>query len=401
MTASGISNSNSPVPCLPSAATPMYQEMTLAVQARSVRRALKNIKPSQQFERSCDSRPISCTSNQPRLDAMQQEQSPNCLPTQDVHIESQHRSREKVSGHQLTVATVQGHNLHQTITARRLQQKPRSAIPKRLQSPRVVIPSPLRTQVDVAEDACATSVDMSPSAPVPSPQSAAETGPQSCPDELLYLQACKGFFTPPFRDWILEHTEFYRTAMEGHLYWATKSVRRQHQTFVRWVFSHPESRGWSYDDCFNMARDQMHRKADMAFHEWRRHCPDIAFENNYPFRNWLEKMFAYLLATVQNLDPIPAGATVAFARELHAKHRLAAASRQQQILLKWATSMSAQLESRKKTIGALRFRLEATHGVVIDAWTGGVKDMGAFVESISRRAVRTNEATVEPPQDVV
>lgn len=400
MTVSGISNSNSPVPCLPSAATPMYQEMTLAVQTRSVRRALKSIKPSQQFERSWDSRPISCTSNQPRLGTIQQEQSPSCLPTRDAHVESQHRPREKVSGHRL-LATVQGHNPHRRDAAGRSQRKSRSAVPKRLQHPRVVIPSPLRIELDVAENACATSVDMPPSASVASSQSTAETDPQPCPAELRYLQACKGFFTPPFRDWISKHTEFYRTAMEGHLYWATKSVRRQHQTFVRWIFSHPESQAWSYDDCFNLARDQMHRKADLAYHEWRRHRPDIAFEENYPFRNWLEKMFGYLLATIQHLDPIPPGASTAFVRELNAKHRLVAASRQQQTLLKWATSMSAQLESRRKTVGALRFRLEATHGVVIDAWTGGVKDMGAFVESISTRVVRANEATVEPPQDVV
>ena len=382
----------------------MYREMTIAYQAKSVRRTLKSIKPPPRSESSCGSRPMSSVPSQLCQSSLQQGQILVGSPTQDSYVGPQCRRKESVSGHEMSVATISNHKPHQTDTTARsatteamLQQNPRIAIVKNLRRPRAFISSPLRTEVDATENTCVTPASITPIAPVPWPQSMAETRTQALPAELQHLVACNGFYTPSFRDWISKNTEFYAWAMEGHAHWATRSVRRQHQTFVRWILSHPESQSWTAGDCFDLARDQVHRKADMAYREWRRHCPSVAFDEDYPFLNWLDKMFAYLLATVRHRDPIPADATAAFVRELNAKHKLEAAARQQEILWRWARGMSAQLEERKNTVGAIRFRLEASQGFVMDLWTGVAEEVEAFVERINARVMQRNEGIVESP----
>lgn len=152
----------------------------------------------------------------------------------------------------------------------------------------------------------------------------------------------------------------------GHAGWVTHIVKQQHRFILRIIFAYQESADKPWHFCYNLARKKMHDFAQHAFQEWRRHNPDVPFDDLKVFPNWLRRMYEYLLATLQFQDPIPTNLDPQMIRLVTMKQMVITMVRQQYLLKNW----DRELRMRAAVPGELRYRAE--ENVLLDLWTGEV-----------------------------
>jgi hypothetical protein len=141
---------------------------------------------------------------------------------------------------------------------------------------------------------------------------------------------------------------------------------------LRIIFAHPGSASKTWHYCYNFARQQIHDFADRAFQHWRLHNPDIPFDENKQFPNWLRRMYEYLLATLRCKDPIPTNVSPQTIRFMTMKQMLVTMFRQQHILKNWTNEMRERAGERRGN----RYRFEPN--AVLDLWTGEVETLQQF-----------------------
>jgi len=183
-----------------------------------------------------------------------------------------------------------------------------------------------------------------------------------------------------------QNHELFVTVCEEHAGWARRQVKNQHRLMLRIIFGSPESESQSWDYCYNIARQMIHNFADHAFHTWRLHNPDVPFDENRQFPNWLRKQYEYLFATIQSRDPLPTNRPVEFIRAMCRQQVLLSMLRQRDVLLNWTAEMKARACERRES--RYRYRFEPT--AVLDVWTGDIHTVEEFAAKARKEKVLGN-----------